>query len=998
MKILEIHIYGYGKLENIVIKNLRDHQVIYGENEAGKSTIMSFIHSILFGFPTKQQSELRLEPKKGAKYGGQLILQFPDTGMVVVERVKGKATGDVTVHLEDGTAGGEELLQELLSRIDKSLYQAIFSFNLHRLQNVHGIKSEDLGRFLFSTGTIGTDRLLLVENQLQKELDQLFKPSGKRPVINEKLQELKGVYERLKKAEQENASYGTLLQEKEQLEKEIDDIHLNQSRLQKRIQQLEEGQRLLPMLKEKDYLQAQLEGTSISFPIDGINRLNATLQLLKPLEAQTKILIQKKEELQAKLKETLPNLQVIEKETAINHMIAQVPLYETLKEEVKEWETKKAHLAQEMEELKGKLHIPLAEDRLETCDTSVFMKEKTAEGEKKQARLKEQKIELDERFARERDELERIESEIQQIKKELLSEEERARKKERLAGWHNKDALEKELINIKDKQQLLQMAVKKEKEQQKRSSNLYLFLGFLFLLLAIGGAYQSQFLFIIIGGIGFGYLLLQILRNKPKTDQPLNKEIEILKNQEEELKEQIRNYHTSNFPLMEEQLKKDSALLERLHSYQLRWEQQNHQYERVIEDYETWEKESLAHEEWLRNLGKELALPDEIALKHIHTAFLLIERLKECRKRYTQIQVQLQKKVNTLERLREDILSLCDQLKLGEGLSIHDGAFILKDTLRKELTKQEQYNALVIRYEELLQQLNTVEKEYLLLKKEEEELFSLAGVQSEEEYRLVGKKAESMSRNVSRLEELKKQIEISSLTKETILELRENEDVSMKIEATKKELASATEKNQVVNRTLAGKIHQIGLLEEGGVYGELLHHYRQLQSELDLEAKEWAKLSVAKEMLKKTVERFQEERLPQMLRKAEEYLAFLTEGNYTKIFPKADSGGFLIERKDRLHFEANELSQATTEQVYVSLRLALATTIYEKYPFPIIIDDSFVNFDHVRTAKVIQLLKSMKNNQVLFFTCHQHVLSHFNKENVISMEEAARKATYSSEG
>ncbi len=65
MKIVEINIYGYGKFENVLFTDLHSTQVFFGENEAGKSTIMSFIHSILFGFPTKLHSELRYEPKKG---------------------------------------------------------------------------------------------------------------------------------------------------------------------------------------------------------------------------------------------------------------------------------------------------------------------------------------------------------------------------------------------------------------------------------------------------------------------------------------------------------------------------------------------------------------------------------------------------------------------------------------------------------------------------------------------------------------------------------------------------------------------------------------------------------------------------------------------------------------------------------------------------------------------------------------------------------------------
>ena len=124
-----------------------------------------------------------------------------------------------------------------------------------------------------------------------------------------------------------------------------------------------------------------------------------------------------------------------------------------------------------------------------------------------------------------------------------------------------------------------------------------------------------------------------------------------------------------------------------------------------------------------------------------------------------------------------------------------------------------------------------------------------------------------------------------------------------------------------------------------------------------------------------------------MLSKAEEYLFFLTEGRSHRIHLQKSGTGFLIERKDYTIFEANELSQATTEQSYVSIRLALATTLYEKYRFPIIIDDSFVNFDARRTQKIIELLKNLKQNQILFFTCHTHLLSNFSYENILLLNK-----------
>ena len=75
MQIKSLHIYGFGKFIDYRIEDLASLQVIYGENEAGKSTIMAFIHCILFGFPSRQQAILRYEPKAHSAYGGKITFR-----------------------------------------------------------------------------------------------------------------------------------------------------------------------------------------------------------------------------------------------------------------------------------------------------------------------------------------------------------------------------------------------------------------------------------------------------------------------------------------------------------------------------------------------------------------------------------------------------------------------------------------------------------------------------------------------------------------------------------------------------------------------------------------------------------------------------------------------------------------------------------------------------------------------------------------------------------
>lgn len=81
MYIQKIEIYGYGKWVDQVFHLEPGLNLFIGGNEAGKTTLVSFIHSILFGFPTKQSSENRYEPKDSSRYGGKIWIQDSRYGL-----------------------------------------------------------------------------------------------------------------------------------------------------------------------------------------------------------------------------------------------------------------------------------------------------------------------------------------------------------------------------------------------------------------------------------------------------------------------------------------------------------------------------------------------------------------------------------------------------------------------------------------------------------------------------------------------------------------------------------------------------------------------------------------------------------------------------------------------------------------------------------------------------------------------------------------------------
>jgi uncharacterized protein YhaN len=146
--------------------------------------------------------------------------------------------------------------------------------------------------------------------------------------------------------------------------------------------------------------------------------------------------------------------------------------------------------------------------------------------------------------------------------------------------------------------------------------------------------------------------------------------------------------------------------------------------------------------------------------------------------------------------------------------------------------------------------------------------------------------------------------------------------------------------------------------------------------------------ALAKDLLNQTVERHRELRLPTLLTYIEDYFKKLTSNKYQHVYLPNNKQSFIVERTDGMRFFAEELSQATTEQLYLSIRLALVKTINEQINLPIIIDDSFVHFDHQRTANIMQLLQELKQeNQVIYFTCHQHIAKKYDTENVVNLSE-----------
>lgn len=980
------------------VENVKDFQVFYGENEAGKSTIMAFIHAILFGFPTKSQSELRYEPKNNAKYGGKLRVFSPDYGHAVIERVKGKAAvGDVSVTLENGVSGGEELLKSLLSSIDKGLYQAIFSFNLYGLQNIHQMKREEMGKFLFSAGTLGSERLSLTEIELQKELDYRFKPSGKKPVINEKLFALHQLNDELKKAAKKNAEYSRLVKQKEEIQQEMAKIRDSLHQNQKRVNKLKEWKKIQPFVVEEMWIENELKPLNhISFPPNGIERLGQLNQLIPPFKAQLTSFAERLEKLKGELVAVEPNHLILEAESEITELIDQRPLYEQIDSQKKQGEIRLLEYNQKLEEIKEKLHLSISEEDFLTINTNIFIKNQVNELSAQGKILKETKEKLDLQFNEEKGQLEALEENVRNIDLKVIPDQERIALEKQVKKSDNRRTLEIELKAVQEKVSLYKKVEEQEKihaANTKKQNQIQLFtFSSIFLMAALYGLLFNQWLIAILGFLCLIIVGIIFLKRKSYTKKtfyhlPMSELLEEARRLDLELKT-VESH--SELADIQTKLALDNRYREELQVQRIKLEQQLIQYDKVIVKFEKWESEFTEYREKLKEMCHQLKIPLTIADSFLQEAFLLIEQYKMIVRDKNLLLNELKGFKIKHEDLGQRLRSLVTRfLPDQQNLEFNHCVFLLRNILKEEQEKAAYYKEKQQNLVELNQDFHQVQQESQHIEDEKIALFQEAKVKDEQQFFELGEKTAKRQKLLERMTDLQKQLHstyLSELERNSYLKISDGDEIIMEheeeAEFSRKTLTKLQEQQASIKM-------EIQLLEEGGVYSELLHQFKEKQHEIAEYAKEWSVYSLAQDILSKTIEKYKNIHLPKMLTKAEEYLVQLTNGQYTRIIPQPSGAGFLIERKDHTIFEANELSQATTEQVYVSIRLSLATTLYEKFQLPIIIDDSFVNFDRNRTEKMIDLLKDLKHNQILFFTCHSHLLEYFQEKDIYGLSKPA---------
>lgn len=957
MRIEKLHIYGYGKLENVEM-DLSLLTVLYGENEAGKSTIRSFMKSILFGFPTRGQR--RYEPKEGGKYGGAMTVQTEKYGRLKIERLPKTAVGEVTVYFEDGKTGGEDILNDILSGVNESLFDSVFSFDMHGLQNIHQLGEADIGNYLFSASAVGSDALLQLDKKLEKEMNQRFKPSGRNPEINVSLQEMKKIEEKMKEWQGKIGTYEKQVEQLKESEEKLASVRAEKESAERRKQDYEILAALEPLVIEKSAHEKVLKSENGQFPVNGMARYEAVKAKIEPLQVQVDSLQKKIETVQSEIDSTEIDEAFLQKESYVEELRMQHMSYENARQEMRDMTGSIANIKEEIAELQQQIGATFEQETVLSFDISLATKELITQTVQKARELETQKVQLDDRFKTAQEQLEEQEENIRQISQQMLADEERNTLVEKEKSFQDAAFLGMGAERMKRKYEEKAGAAMQKKKQWQR-----IFL--LLLLINTGALLTSLFIdnraMLFISVIVFvGIVLALVLYKDPSGG--LQEELLTLQ-------QSAGGRQSEEAMSVRYQLEKDEEIRKLFERESYKLQQMERAYDKVVSSYEEWERETFRTGEQVDAYKTRYMFPELYTYAHILPAF---ERIEKMQSLYRDLEKQGTRKSSLYEMISHFEHKLETVIGSKEYSNLHEA----QSRMQNEKEKRQTCKQLKEKLAEWQEEFEFMQQQLKQLLVDRDGLWHIAESTDEEMFLEAGKLAEKREDADKQVGRLLPQIDLLE-QRLTSLSLAEHYEADGYDEKLKQEITAAqnclAQEKELTERIAKHRI-EIANLEEGSTYGDLLHEWEMKKSQVREQVKKWAAYAAAKTVLTKTKQYYHEVHLPRILQKSEEYFVYLTGGRYSKIFSPSEAEPFIVERNDGMRFYSHELSQATAEQLYLSLRFALAKTFEHDYPF--IIDDSFVHFDALRTNRTIELIKEIaKDRQVIFFTCHAHLLTYF---------------------
>ena len=261
MKLLSLKLMRFGHFTD---KELdfgppgKNFQLIFGPNEAGKSTARRAVLGFLFGIP-ERTIDAHLHDMAELRIGAGLRME--DGRELEIVRRKGRKT---TLLDPDGTPLDEALLSSLMGGLSRPLYETLFGLNHDGL--VQGGEEllkggGELGEALFSAGA-GVRDIHTLRQTLHDRADAIFRPRASNPTLNRALKMFADAKKLIREKSVKPRAWEELENELQEKKKEVEKLEEKNQAALTEMNRLERIGRVLPQVIKYDALVAELEELS----------------------------------------------------------------------------------------------------------------------------------------------------------------------------------------------------------------------------------------------------------------------------------------------------------------------------------------------------------------------------------------------------------------------------------------------------------------------------------------------------------------------------------------------------------------------------------------------------------------------------------------------------------------------------------------------------------------------------------------------------------------
>ena len=1028
MRINDIQVDGFGVWKGLTVDSLDPGMTLfYGHNEAGKTTLMQFVRSSMFGF-SPERMEKYSPPVYGGLAGGEVHAITPHGNFVIQRHVDpnrlADSTGDLVVTDDgDGTQYGKAQLATLLSGIDESIFNNVFAIGLREIQELNTLNSTDAAEHLYKL-TTGLDRVSLVDvmKNLNSRRENIWSTN---PELRSQLSELQS--------------------KRRTLQREIDDLMARSRRWTKIAGQTNDASRRLDELEEElKQLERESKVIEIATQVGPRWRSRELVQdqiakmgklpdessvSLKELDRLNKKITQQKEKMSAIKKNRrnvkkeamdLPiNRQLWAQASRVDAMVEHLPWIEALERQAGrlrgEMDSIKSTIGGEVSGLGTSLNLK-SKDVRELTNRGFQSLHTTA----KKLIEKREEVELSkENIERAKHEMGQYESRVQSAFVETgdgMTREETTRVVNRL---RRRVELEEKIEKLNGARHDLERDIDDVVNEQVLPVGKLAILGAVFVLgIVFAGfgllslwwtngangstATEVGFLFMVLGTV-FGLFSLAL---KHHWERVARDELEDFRHQFDLVRQQLKRAKTERddierhlpngvgeWELQLQDAEGELARLEDLVPLESRYKSAVAHVEESIRRHEKLERESEELDRKWRDNLRLVGMPDDLAPDQLKEVTKRSERISGFHSRLEQLETEAFDREKEIGQLTKRIDTLISEVGMRFASDVDPATRIQK--LRLAIGEQRhlvgQRKELATKFRSMRSTYNRSQRELDRLLGQKRRMLSAVGADTEQQFRQYAVKHRQLQKFKKERNSLTEQIAAAIGKTASEKQVRHHIEsfgqsgLEKRWESVQGEIDTLRQEQSRLHQQRGEFLQEVKMLGEDSRLDEARLELGAVKQEMEDFKKHWQTLAVSGQLLDSIRENYEAKRQPETLLEASHFLERLTEGQYTRIWTRLTGEELLVDNAKGETLSVEHLSRGTREAVYLGLRLALVDAYARRGAvLPMVLDDVLVNFDTNRARAAAEVLRDFASAgyQVMMFTCHDHIRDLFHNLDV----------------